>query len=62
MSKRVVLMKHCLDEGRVNMDTSEDTSALYFYLHLLIVYDLGVMVPFTSLKIEFLIVVNVAPS
>lgn len=55
-------MKHCLDEGRENMDTSEDISALYLYLHLLIVYDLGVMVPFTSFKIEFLIVFNVALS
>ncbi|KAI5415962.1 hypothetical protein KIW84_041121 [Lathyrus oleraceus] len=44
------------------MDTSKDPSALYLYLHLPVVYYLGVLVPFTSFKIELLTVVNVAPS
>lgn len=44
------------------MDTSEDHSALYLYLHLPVVYYLGVLVPFTSFEIELLTVVNVAPS
>lgn len=44
------------------MDTSDDLSALYFYLHFPIIYDLGVLVPLTSFKMEFLIVINVAPS
>lgn len=37
------------------------SAALYFYTHLPIIYDMGVLVHFTSIKIEFLTAVNVAP-
>lgn len=44
------------------MNTSDDLFALYFYLHLPVIYELGVLVPFTSFETKFLTVVNVAPS
>lgn len=44
------------------MDTSSDFCSLYFYLHLPVMYDLGVLVPFTYFEIEFLTTVNVALS
>lgn len=44
------------------MDTSDDLSALYFYLHLPVIYDLGVVVPFTSFETGFLFAINVGPS
>lgn len=43
------------------MDTYEDPYVLYFYLHIPIVYDLGVLVPFTSFETKFLTTVNMAP-
>lgn len=56
------LMEHCFKDERANMDTSSDPYALYFYLHLPIIYDLGVLVPFSSFETKFLITANVAPS
>lgn len=56
------VMEHCSHEQRANMDTSEDLSSLYFYLHLPIVYDLRVLIPFTSFEIEFVTDVNMATS
>ncbi|CAI8584292.1 unnamed protein product [Vicia faba] len=60
--ERDMLMDHCSSDERENMDTSDDPSALYFYMHLPIIYDLGVMVPFTFFEIEFLTGINVTPS
>lgn len=59
--ERDVLMEHCSCEEIVNMDTSEDPSTLYLYLHLPIVYDPRVLILFTSFKIEFLTAVNMPP-
>lgn len=42
-----------------NMDTSSDSSTLYFYLQLTFIYELGVLVPFYSFEIEFVATINV---
>ncbi|KAI5398761.1 hypothetical protein KIW84_064223 [Lathyrus oleraceus] len=57
-----MLMEHCLSDERGYMDTSDDLFILYFYLHLPTIYDLGVMVSFTTFETEFLTALNVAPS
>lgn len=54
-------MDHCSGEKRENMDTFGDPSTLLFYLQFLIIYDQGVLVPFTSFETEFLTAVKVAP-
>lgn len=59
--ERDVLMEHCSRDEREDMDTSGDPSSLYFYLHLSVIYDLGVIVPFSSLETRFLTTINVAP-
>lgn len=57
-----VFMENCYKDERADMDTSSDPSALYFYLHLLIFYDLGVLFPFSSFETRFFTTVNVSPS
>lgn len=44
------------------MDTSSESYAPYFYIHLPIIHELGVLVSFTSFKVDFMKNVNVAPS
>lgn len=39
-----------------------DSPTPYFYLHLPIIHDLGVLMPFMSCETEFLASTNVAPS
>ncbi|KAI5383945.1 hypothetical protein KIW84_071070 [Lathyrus oleraceus] len=56
-----VLMEHYSRDKRANMNTFGDSSDIYFYLHLPVIYDLGVLVPFTFFEIELLTIVNVAP-
>ncbi|KAI5392291.1 hypothetical protein KIW84_076902 [Lathyrus oleraceus] len=43
------------------MDTSGDPSLLYFYLHLLVIYELWVLVPFSYFETKFLNTINVPP-
>lgn len=44
------------------MDTFGDPSTPYFYLHLPVINELRVLVPFTTFKVGFLATINVAPS
>lgn len=44
------------------MNTVGDPSSPYFYLHLPVIHELEVLVPFTLFEVDFLIPVNVAPS
>lgn len=44
------------------MDTSGEASSCYFYFHLLVIHELGVLVPFTSFEMDFLTIANVSPS
>ncbi|KAI5408326.1 hypothetical protein KIW84_054233 [Lathyrus oleraceus] len=59
--ERVVLMDYCSKGERADMDTFGDPYALYFYLHLPIIHDFGVLISFSYFEIEFLIAANVAP-
>lgn len=51
--ERDVLIEHYLCGKRANMDNSEDPFVLYFYFHLPIICDLGVLDPFTSFEHNF---------
>lgn len=44
------------------MNTSSDPSAFNFYLHLPIIYNLGILDPFSSFETQLLITANVPPS
>lgn len=52
--ERDVIMKPYSKEERANMDTSSELFALYFYVHLHIIYDLWVFIQFTSFEMDFL--------
>lgn len=58
--ERDMIMEQCLKYDMENMDTSGDPYALYFYIHLPIIYALRVLVLFSSFKTEFLTAVNAA--
>lgn len=47
---RDVLMENYFRDEKANMDTSDDMYGLYFYLHLPIIYDLRVLIPFNSFE------------
>lgn len=47
---------------RVNMATAGGLCAPYFYLRLLVIFELGVMIPFKPFEVDFLATINVAPS
>lgn len=40
----------------------DGSPTFYFYLHLYVIHDLRVLIPFTLFEVEFLAIVNVAPS
>lgn len=45
---RRVVLEVCYEVKMVNMDAPNDLSNSYFYLHLSIIHDLGVIIPFTK--------------
>lgn len=47
---------------KVNMATAGGLSTPYFYLRLLVIFELRVMIPFTPFEMDFLATINVAPS
>ncbi|CAI8613332.1 unnamed protein product [Vicia faba] len=60
--ERDVIMEVCLKHGRENMDTFDDPHANYFYIHLHIIYEPRVLIPFTTFETNFLTTANVTPS
>lgn len=59
--ERNVLMEHCFRNEREDMNPFSGPFSLYVYFYLPIIYDLGVLIPFSSFETEFLTTVNVAP-
>lgn len=47
---------------RANMATTCGSSTPYFYLHLPVIYELGILIPFTPFEVDFLVTINVTPS
>lgn len=43
-----VILEPYLEKEMANMDTFDEPSSSFFYLHLPIIYELRVLVPFTS--------------
>lgn len=57
-----MVLESCLGKERHNMDTSDEPFYPYFYLHLLVIHELWVLIPFTSFDGDFLVIINVVPS
>lgn len=57
-----VILKPCSKRDRVNMVVADDSLIRYFYFHFPVICDLGVLINFTLFEVEFLTIVNVAPS
>lgn len=57
-----VIMKSYLDTEKANMKTLGGSSALYFYFHLLVIHELGIIIPSMPFEANFLEAANVAPS
>lgn len=55
-------MELCSKDETVNMNTPCESYAPYFYIHLSIIYELRILIPFTSFKTEFLTAANIALS
>lgn len=49
-----VILEPCSKGERDNMVIMDGSLIAYFYFHLLVIYDLGVLIPFTLLRAEFL--------
>lgn len=49
-----VILKPYSRKEMANMDISSNPLAPYFYLHLHVIHELRVLVPFNSFKIDFL--------
>lgn len=61
-SERDVIMGPFLKGDMVNMHTSVEAFAPYFYVHLSIIHELCVFIPFTSFEMDFLTTINFAHS
>lgn len=48
-----VILKPCLEKHRANMDTSNEPSTPYFYLHPHVIHNQRVLVPFTYFEVDF---------
>lgn len=57
-----VILKSCFEEKRVNMVALDSSPIHYFYFHLSIINDLGVLILVTLYKVKFPADVNVASS
>lgn len=57
-----MILEPCSGKERINMDTSDNTYARYFYLHLPIIHELKVLVPFNYFEIELFATSNVSLS
>lgn len=57
-----VIIEACYTIERSNTVAFDNSPNLYCYLHLFVVCDLGVLVPFSSFEAEVLKAINVAPS
>lgn len=60
--KEEVILDPCLGKKRVNMDSSGNPSASYFYLHLPIIKKLRGLIPFTYFEIDLLVTISDTPS
>lgn len=45
-------------EEHANTDTLEDSPYAFFYIHIPLIHDLGVLIPFTHFDYEFLVTIN----
>lgn len=57
-----VVIEPCSKTKRANMTTTDGSSAPCFYFYLLVIHELGVLIPFTSFEEDFLATINVPPS
>lgn len=57
-----VILEPFSERERANMAIVDDFSIPYFYFHLPVIYDSGVLIPMKSFKTEFLTTANVSPS
>lgn len=55
-------MEPCSKDEMRNMDTSGELFAPHFYIHLPVIYELRVLISFTSFETGFLTDANVTPS
>lgn len=55
-----VILETCIKEGWVNMVDHVDSSNESFYMHILVIYDLGMLIPFTVFESKVLTIINVA--
>lgn len=60
--KEDVVLEPCSKIERANMDTLDSLPTPYFYLYLPIIHELGVLIPFTPFKVDFMETPNVDPS
>lgn len=57
-----VILEPCSEMKIANMATRGTSSAPYFYFHLHVIHELGVLIPFTPFETYLLTITNVAPS
>lgn len=57
-----MILEPCSDKEKANMATLGGSLTPYLYLHVLVIYDLGVFIPFTLFKVQFLETVEVSHS
>lgn len=56
------ILESCSKEERVNMASLDGCLTFYFYFHLIVIHDLGFLIPFMSFEVEFLAFANFALS
>lgn len=57
-----MILEPCSKGESPNMAILDGSSTTYFYLHLSIIYDLGVLIVFMTFEVEFSAAANVDPS
>lgn len=60
--KKDVILEPCYEWEEANVASADDSLVTYFYFHLPVIYDLGILIIFPVFEAEFLTTVNVAPS
>lgn len=60
--EKMVLLEACSPSERVTMTVLLDVPSTYFYLFLPLIEDMGVLLPFSSFKVEVLRVLNIISS
>lgn len=56
------ILEPCFEGERGNIIVVNGSSTPYFYMHLYVIHDLRVLIPFTPFEAKFLAIANVSPS